>query len=101
MEIKDDVQIKESYRYITISGTAQTFEDSLTSAVLSGFEVEHINSNPVAVPNPLQNKVDIQIIYSAVLKRKEKLQFKLKEEKSEEEKKDDKSKSGDKKLILD
>lgn len=98
MENKDDIQIKESYRYITISGESDVFEESVTSAVLSGFEVVHINSNTVAVPNQLQQRIDIKIIYSAVLRRKEKLQFKVKEE---EEKKDVESKSGDKKLILD
>lgn len=74
-----EVSEKESYRYITLSGEGTMFEESVTSAVIDGFEVVHINSNTVAVPNPLQQRVDIKIVYSAVLRRKEKLKFKIKE----------------------
>ena len=73
--MEDNIKEKESYKYITISGTAQQFEQSITSAVLDGFEVEHINSTPMAIPNQLQQKIDVQIIYSAVLKRKEVLKY--------------------------
>ena len=38
--MEDNIKEKESYKYITISGTAQQFEQSITSAVLDGFEVE-------------------------------------------------------------
>lgn len=77
--MEDNIKEKESYKYITISGTAQQFEQSITSAVLDGFEVEHINSTPMAIPNQLQQKIDIQIIYSAVLKRKEVLKYRVSE----------------------
>lgn len=77
--MEDNIKEKESYKYITISGTAQQFEQSITSAVLDGFEVEHINSTPMAIPNQLQQKIDVQIIYSAVLKRKEVLKYRVSE----------------------
>lgn len=54
--MEDNIKEKESYKYITISGTAQQFEQSITSAVLDGFEVEHINSTPMTIPNQLQQK---------------------------------------------
>ena len=77
--MEDNIKEKESYKYITISGTAQQFEQNITSAVLDGFEVEHINSTPMAIPNQLQQKIDVQIIYSAVLKRKEVLKYRVSE----------------------
>lgn len=77
--MEDNIKEKESYKYITISGTAQQFEQSITSAVLDGFEVEHINSTPMTIPNQLQQKIDVQIIYSAVLKRKEVLKYRVSE----------------------
>ena len=77
--MEDNIKEKESYKYITIPGTAQQFEQSITSAVLDGFEVEHINSTPMAIPNQLQQKIDVQIIYSAVLKRKEVLKYRVSE----------------------
>lgn len=64
-------KIKYNPDYITISGEAVNFEYSLNKAIENGYEIVETNSFPVQKPDLLSKTINIVIIYTAILKRKE------------------------------
>lgn len=59
----------KKYQFISISAEAEKFEEEMTKASVSGWEVVHINSFPIQKPDYLKNSVNVIIVYSAVLRK--------------------------------
>ena len=76
----EDLKEDEFYQYIVISQEQDGFMDSLNKASLDGWELIHSNSFPVNKPDYLKNSINIVIIYTAILRRKAKLEKKGEDE---------------------
>ena len=59
----------KKYKFISISAEGDKFDEELTKASVSGWEVAHINSFPVQKPDYIKNSMNIIIIYTAVLRK--------------------------------
>ncbi len=60
----------EFYEHLVISGRDENFQNDLTKASIGGWETVHINSFPVERPDMLKNSYTVELIYTAVLRRK-------------------------------